>query len=244
MEVLGVDIGGSGIKAAPVNTETGDLTGERFRLPTPQPPLPEPMVETTAEVIRHFNWTGPVGVGFPAVVKHGVVKTASNIDNSWIGLNAQELIGKASGCDVSVGNDADVASLAEVKFGAGRDVKGFAIVITLGTGIGTGIVIDGKLIPNSELGHIHLANGLTAEQFAAESAKKRENLKSKEWGDRLNMYLKELEFLFSPDLFILGGGGCKKFDKFSGQLTLETKVVPAELKNLAGIIGAALLVEQ
>ena len=187
MEVLGVDIGGSGIKAAPVNTETGDLTGERFRLPTPQPPLPEPMVETTAEVIRHFNWTGPVGVGFPAVVKHGVVKTASNIDNSWIGLNAQELIGKASGCDVSVGNDADVASLAEVKFGAGRDVKGFAIVITLGTGIGTGIVIDGKLIPNSELGHIHLANGLTAEQFAAESAKKRENLKSQESGDRLTM---------------------------------------------------------
>jgi polyphosphate glucokinase len=244
MEVLGLDIGGSGIKAAPVNTETGIVTAERFRLPTPQPATPEAMVATAAEVIRQFNWKGPVGVGFPAVVKRGVVMTASNIDKSWIGQDAQDLIGRATGCPVVVGNDADVASLAEVRFGAGRGLDGLLIVITIGTGIGTGIVFKGKLIPNTELGHMHLANGLTAEQYAAEPAKKRDGLKSKEWGARLNMYLKDLEFLFSPDLFILGGGGSKKFEKFEESFTLKTKVVPAELRNMAGIIGAALMVEQ
>lgn len=244
MESLGLDIGGSGIKAAPVDTETGELTGERFRLKTPQPPTPEDMVETAAKVIQHFDWKGPVGCGFPAVVSHGIVRTANNIDESWIGKNAAEMISKASGCPVVVGNDADVAALAEIQFGAGKGVQGLLMVITLGTGIGSGMVYNGKLIPNSELGMMRLENGMISEEFASEAAKKKDGIKSAEWGERLDLFLKTVESLFYPDLIILGGGGSKKYEKFENKLTLDTEVLPAKLRNLAGIIGAALLVEQ
>ena len=154
--VLGIDIGGSGIKGAPVNTETGGLTvPERFRLATPLPATPKAIAETVAEVAKNFNWTGPIGAGFPAAIQHGIVRTASNIDNSWIGENAEELIGKAAGIDpsqVRVLNDADVAGLAEIRFGAGKGVKGLVLMITLGTGIGTALFVDGVLVPNTELG--------------------------------------------------------------------------------------------
>lgn len=244
MEILGLDIGGTGIKAAVVDTATGQITQERFRLKTPQPPTPEAMVATAAEVIDHFKWTGLVGCGFPAVVKRGIVYTANNIDSSWIGKNAETMLSEASGCPVRVGNDADVAALAEIKFGAGHGIDGLLVVITLGTGVGSGMAINGKLIPNTEFGQIYMANGLIAEKFVAESAKKRDGIKSEEWGVRVNDFLLELERLFLPDLIILGGGGSKKFEKMEKAFQLETRVVPAEMRNLAGIIGAALLAEQ
>lgn len=244
MEVLGLDIGATGIKGAVVETSTGELLAERFRLETPQPATPAAMVETATRVIRHFDWKGPVGVGFPAIVKNGVAHSASNIDKSWIGANVQGLLAESCDCPVLVANDADVAALAENKFGAGRGIDGLIIMLTLGTGIGSTLLNRGKFWPNTELGHVVLPRGITIEAFAAESVKKREGLKSKEWGVRLDECLRYLDFLFSPDLFILGGGGAKKFDKFAKSFTLGTMVVPAEQGNLAGIIGAALLVEQ
>lgn len=242
-EILGLDIGGSGIKAAPVDTDTGELTGERFRLPTPQPPAPENVIQTVGAVVEHFRWQGPIGAGFPGVVKHGVVYTANNLHPAWIGRNAETDFNDVTGCPVAVGNDADAAALAEIKFGAGRNVSGLLVVITLGTGIGSGMAINGRLVPNSEFGQLYMASGVMAEPYASESAKKRDDINSREWGQRINEYLKEVERLVYPDLIILGGGGSKKFEKFQQELTLETPVLPAELRNLAGIVGAALLFE-
>lgn len=240
MEALGIDIGGSAIKGAIVNLETGKFVGERFRIETSQPSPIEETVSTVQKIVEHFNWKGNIGCGFPAVVRNGVVQTAANIDKAFIGVNANELFTKATGCKTTVLNDADVAGYAELKFGSVKDFKGFAIFLTIGTGIGSALFNKGTLIPNSELGHIFMKHGLKGEKFAADSARKREKLDWKAWGKRFNDYLIYLEKLFYPELIIVGGGTSKRFEKFESELTLKTLVVPASLQNDAGIIGAAM----
>lgn len=239
--VLGLDIGGTGIKAAPVDLATGEFAGERYRLKTPQPATPAAVVETAAKVIRHFEWKGPVGCGFPAVIRDGNVGSAVNIDPTWIDQHAVKLLEQATGLPVAMANDADVAAMAEVRFGAAAGKSGTVIVATLGTGIGTGILIDGKLFPNTELGTLYLPDGKMGEKYASERARKEGDLSWKEWGKRLSVYFRELERLTTPDLFVLGGGGAKKFDKFAEYLDIRTPFIPATLGNHAGIVGAALL---
>lgn len=239
-EVLGIDIGGTGIKGAPVNVRTGQLLAERFRLETPQPATPEAVVATAAEVARHFEWTGPIGVGFPAVCKDGTIHTASNIDKSWIGMNAATMIAEATGSPkVVVANDADVAGLAELKFGAGRGKRGVILMITIGTGLGTALFVGGKLVPNLEMGHIEI-KGVDAESWASDAAREREDLKWEKWAKRIDKYLHKMEDLLWPDLIVVGGGVSKRSEKFLPELTLRTPIVPATLLNEAGIVGAAL----
>lgn len=244
MESLGIDIGGSAIKGTIVNTETGKFVSERFRLETSQPAPVEEVVDTVKKLVDHFNWKGEIGCGFPAVVLNGVVKTAANIDKAFIGVNANDLFSKATGCKVNVVNDADAAGFAELNFGAVKNFRGFAIFLTVGTGIGSALFNKGKLIANSELGHIYLKNGLKGEKFTADAVRKKENLEWRDWGMRFNDYLMYLEKLFYPELFIIGGGTSKKFDKFQSVLTLSTPIVPAKLLNDAGIIGAAMFAPQ
>ncbi len=237
---LGIDVGGSGIKGAIVDLKKGELITERFRVPTPKPSLPSALGEAFNEVVEHFQWNDVIGCGFPAIIKDGISYSASNIHKKWMGANVSKILGKASGCKVLVSNDADVAGLAEVHYGAGRNATGTILMITIGSGLGSGLFINGELVPNSELGHVYLKDmDIIAERYAADSARKNEGLSWEEWGLRFDKYLRHIEFLFSPDLFILGGGGSKKFDQFSHVLTCKTETVPAELKNHAGIIGAA-----
>lgn len=239
MEVLGVDIGGTGIKAAVVDTNTGVLLTERIRLETPNPATPANMIETVGELINKIGWSGPIGCGFPAVVRHDVVMTASNIDKSWIGLNAAEHISKITGDKVHVVNDVDAAGIAEMQFGAGKNQFGTAIMVAAGTGIGTSLFINQLLVPNTELGFV-MVNGMPAEHYAANSVKEAEGLSFKMWAKRFNEYLQRLEFLFWPDLIILGGGVSKKFEKYEKHFDINTPLVPAQTRNHAGIIGAAL----
>ncbi len=243
MEILGIDIGGSGIKGALVNTETGEMLTERHRIETPQPATPQAIGETIKKIAEHFKYSGKIGCGFPAVMQQGVIKTASNIDKSCIDVNANELFSQICGCDVEVYNDADVAGYAELKFGKSKDFKGMAVFLTIGTGIGSALFYNGVMMPNTELGHIYMKNGKKGELYTSDAVRKQKELNWKEWGDRFNKYLQYIEFLFNPELFIIGGGASKKFDKFSSQLNLKTPVEPAQLLNQAGIIGAALLVE-
>ncbi len=238
MQVLGIDIGGSGIKGAPVDTQTGALLAPRLRLPTPTPAKPKDVAEIVGKVAEHFQWKGPIGCGFPAVVRHGQVFTAANVHKKWIGTNAEALFSQATGCPTRVLNDADVAGLAEMAFGAGRDRMGVVLMVTIGTGLGTAVFIDGKLLPNTELGHIEIDGG-DAEWRAADSARVRENLSWKKWGKRFNVYLQRIEALIWPDLIILGGGAVKKFDKFASRLKVQADILPAQLLNEAGIVGAA-----
>jgi len=229
--VLGIDVGGSGIKGAPVDVRSGVLLEERYRIPTPENGKPQDVAETIAQLVRHFGWNGEIGCGFPAAVRDGVALTASNIHKSWIGEYVPRLISEKTSCDVTVINDADCAGLAEMRFGAGRNKKGTVIVITVGTGLGTAIFHNGHLLPNTELGHIEIG-GKNAEQFACDGTRKSKNLNWKEWALRFNEYLLTLDRLFWPALFIIGGGVSKKHEKFFQYL--------AELRNDAGIIGAAL----
>ncbi len=242
MTLLGIDIGGTGIKGAPVDTETGKLLAERFRIPTPHPALPNAVADVVSEIARHFDYSGPTGITFPAVIKQGVVYTAANVDPSWITTNAGELFSKHVGGPVAVVNDADAAGIAEMRFGAGRDRKGVVIMLTLGTGIGSAIFLDGKLMPNTEFGHLKI-RGKDAEKRASEKVREDKNLSWKQWSKRLLEVLEEMEKLFSPDLFIIGGGASKKADKFLQYLSTKTEViiVPAQMQNDAGIIGAAYL---
>ncbi len=238
--ILGIDIGGSGIKGALVNTNTGVLVSERHRIPTPQPAKPKDVAKVLDQLIDYFDWKGKtVGCGFPAIVRKGVVFSASNIHSDWIGTNAKKLFSKKSKCKVSILNDADAAGLAEVKFGAGSHNRGTILLITVGTGLGSALVHNNKIIQNTEFGHLYF-KGMIAERYASDATRKKENLTWQEWGKRFNEYLLHLERLLNPDLFIIGGGASKRFDKFSNELTLQTKVVPANLLNNAGIIGAAL----
>ncbi len=239
MEILGIDVGGSGIKGAIVDTQKGELITERHRIVTPQPATPEAVIDVIVQIVKHFDWHGPIGCGFPAAVVDEVVKTASNIDNTWIGVNASAQIEEATGCPTHLVNDVDAAAFAELNFGAGSGVNGTVFMAAFGTGIGTAIFRNGQLIPNTELGHIIL-NEVNAESYAANSARERENLSWEVWGKRVNEYLQRIEELFYPDLIIIGGGVSKNFDEFKEYLELEAKVVPAASRNHAGIIGAAL----
>ena len=237
---FGIDIGGSGMKAAPVDLATGTLTAERHKILTPRPATPEAMAPVVAELVRHFDWSGPIGVTFPGVVRHGVVHSAANVDKAWLDTDADELFTKEVGTDVHVVNDADAAGLAEVRYGAGRDRRGVVLVLTFGTGIGSGLFVDGVLVPNTELGHIEV-DGHDAESRAAASVREREDLSWKDWAKRVQRYLEAVVKLFSPELIIVGGGASRKADKWVPHLDVGTEIVPAALENEAGIVGAALL---
>jgi polyphosphate glucokinase len=239
MQVLGIDIGGSGIKGAPVDIEKGEMLTERYRIPTPQPAKPKAVAQTVAEIARFYEWDGPIGCGFPAVVQHGVTRTAANVSNKWIGTDAATLFSETTGCAVKVINDADAAGLAEMAFGAGQGRMGVVLVVTIGTGLGTSLFTDGVLLPNTELGHIEI-DCEDAELMASDAARTRDDLSWKKWGKNLNIYLTSLEALVWPDLIILGGGVSKKHKKFTPHLTVQAEVVIAESFNEAGIIGAAL----
>jgi polyphosphate glucokinase len=238
-EVLGIDIGGSGIKGAIVETRKGVMLTERFRIPTPNPATPEAVAKVIKEISDHFKWKGPVGAGYPGVVQNGIVRTAANVDKSWINKDINRLFSNITGCPVHVVNDADAAGFAEMKFGAGKGFKGVATLITVGTGLGTVMFAGGKLVPNLELGHL-LLRGDDAERFASDAARKNDNLSWEEWAGRFNEYLQRLEDLTWPDLIIIGGGISKKDSLFFEYLKTRAKIVPALLLNEAGIIGAAL----
>lgn len=237
--VMGVDIGGTGIKGAPVDIDKGELAGERFRILTPHPATPKAVADVVGEVVEHFTWNGPVGATFPAVVKDGVTLSAANVDKEWIGANADELFTQRLNMPVTVLNDADAAGLAEMRFGAGRGRPGVVLMITLGTGIGCGMFLDGKLVPNTELGHIEI-DGKDAEGMAADSVRVRKELSWKKYATRVEQYLRKLDALLWPDLIIIGGGASKKAEKFLPLIDIRPEVVPAKLQNEAGIVGAAL----
>jgi len=237
---FGVDIGGSGIKGAPVDLRKGKLAEERFRVPTPQPATPEAVAAVVREVLDHFDWQGAFGCTFPAVVQHGMVRTAANVDAAWIGTDAHKLLAKVTGRRPLVVNDADAAGLAEVHFGAAKDRDGVVLVSTLGTGIGSALVVDGRLVPNTELGHLEI-DGHDAESRAADSARERENLSWADWAARLTRYFQHLENLFWPDLIVVGGGVSKKAENWLSLVDVRSEIVPAKLLNDAGIVGAAVL---
>ena len=239
MNVFGLDIGGSGIKGAPVDMATGTLLSDRKRIPTPQPATPDAMLLTAAEVVKQFGWQGPIGCGFPAVVKAGVVCTAANIDPSWIGFDLRQGLQQALDLPVEVLNDADAAGMAEMRYGAGRGVDGVVLMVTLGTGIGTALFVKGQLVPNTELGHI-MIRGKDAEHRAAARVREEKGLSWKQYAQRVDEYLDEMQRLFWPDLIIIGGGVSKDAEKFFPRLTSQVKIVPAQMLNNAGIAGAAL----
>ena len=240
---IGIDIGGTGIKGGVVDLETGELISDRVKLPTPKGGEPDEVVEVTREVLDTLTGgdpKDPVGVCFPAIVKGGRTLSAANVSKKWIGLEAEKIFEKALGRDIHFVNDADAAGYAETTFGAAKGVDGLVLLTTLGTGIGSALIYNGVLVPNAELGHLEI-DGHDAESKAAYSAKEREDLDWKHWAKRLNRYYGRLEFLFSPDLFVIGGGVSKNWDEFSGFLDFTTKAVPAEFRNNAGILGAAAL---
>lgn len=239
MQVLGIDVGGSGIKGAPVDIKAGKLLAERIRIKTPKSAEPQPVAEVVDKIAKSFGWQGPIGIGFPAPIKSGVAMMAANISPKWVGMNADDLFSKVTGCACTLVNDADAAGLAEMAFGAGRGQPGTVILLTLGTGIGSAIFHRGNLLPNTEFGHLDM-KGRDAEHRASDAARQREDLSWKKYAKRLNRYLLEMEKLFWPDLFIVGGGISKQSESFLPLLTIETPIIPAELLNDAGIVGAAL----
>ncbi|MEU6945798.1 polyphosphate--glucose phosphotransferase [Streptomyces sp. NPDC046316] len=242
MNVFGVDIGGSGIKGAPVDLERGELVEPRHKVLTPHPATPDDVAGCVVEVVETFGWTGPVGLTFPGVVTGSTIRTAANVDKNWIGVDAGKLVSdRLGGLPVTVLNDADAAGVAEMTFGAGRGRKGTVILLTLGTGIGSALFVDGRLVPNTELGHLEL-KGHDAEKRASTKAKEDEELSWEHWATRrVQKYLAHVEMLFSPELFIIGGGVSRKADKFLPLIEgIRAEIVPAELQNNAGIVGAAM----
>jgi polyphosphate glucokinase len=238
--VLGVDIGGTGIKAAPVDLDTGTLLSERVKLDTPHPSEPEAVAGVVSELVTRFSWTGPAGITFPGVVADGIIRTAANVDKSWVGTDAVKLFETATGLTVTVINDADAAGLAEMRFGAGVGQQGTVLMLTLGTGIGSALFIDGILVPNTEFGHVEI-RGKEAEKRAAEIVREEHALSWGKWAGRVDEYLEHMEMLLSPKLIIIGGGISRKSDKFLPLLTgLRAEVVAATLHNDAGIVGAAM----
>jgi polyphosphate glucokinase len=239
-DVLGIDIGGTGIKAAPVDLSAGKLAAERVKIDTPHPAVPDAVAEVVRQQVAGFSWTGPVGITFPGVVINSVIRTAANVDKSWIDVDARELFGRVTGQPVTVINDADAAGLAEMKFGAGVGQKGTVLMLTLGTGIGSALFIDGILVPNTEFGHIEI-RGKDAEKRASELVREMHDLSWGKWAGRVDEYLEHMEQLLSPQLIIIGGGISRKSEKFLPLLTgLRAKVVPAAMLNDAGIVGAAM----
>ena len=237
---FGVDVGGSGIKGAPVDLETGKMSAERLRIPTPKPATPEAVAEVIGQIVSSYDLPdkAPVGVAFPAPIDHGVVRFIANLDQSFTGVNLVELVSEATGHQVSVVNDADAAGFAEQRYGAAAGIAGTILVVTLGTGIGSALIVDGVLVPNTELGHLEIA-GYDAEYQAADSARERENLTFPQWAERLQKYFETVEMLLSPDLIVVGGGVSKKYDEFLPLLELRAPIIPAKLFNSAGIVGAA-----
>jgi polyphosphate glucokinase len=240
MEVLGIDIGGTGIKAAPVDVVTGQLLGARNKIATPQPATPEAVTDVVRELAASFGWTGPAGATFPGVIIKGVVRTAANVDKSWVGTDAATLFGKAIGSEVAVLNDADAAGIAEMTFGAGKGERGTVLMLTFGTGIGSALFIAGQLVPNTEFGHIEI-RGRDAEKRASEHAKELHSLSWSKWAERVDEYLQHMEALLSPDLIVVGGGISRESEKWVPQLDgVRARIVAASLHNDAGIVGAAM----
>jgi len=242
MHALGIDIGGTGIKGAPVDVAAGKLLADRKKIPTPRPAVPDAVAEVVAELVKSFDWSGPIGITFPGVVADGVTRTAANLDPAWAGMDARALFAKAAGSPVHVLNDADAAGVAEMTFGAGVGEHGTVLMLTFGTGIGSALFIDGRLVPNTEFGHVEI-KGKDAEKRASEHAKELHDLSWGKWAGRVDDYLQHMEALLSPDLFIIGGGISKESDKFVPLLTgIQSRIVPASLQNDAGIVGAAMAV--
>jgi polyphosphate glucokinase len=241
-KAVGIDIGGTGIKGALVDTATGTLLSDRIKLDTPKGGEPEDIVKTVVEIIDQLKLAKsvPVGVCFPAIVIDGKTMSAANVSKKWIDFDAEKLFEKALGRDIRFVNDADAAGVGEVRYGAAKDVPGLVLMTTLGTGIGSALIYNGVLVPNAELGHLEI-DGKDAEQRASYSAKERGDLGWADWAKRLQKYYSTLEFLFSPDLFVVGGGVSKSYEEFLPLLKLRTKIVPATLRNNAGILGAASL---
>lgn len=243
-EAFGIDIGGTGLKGAPVDLDTGKLLAERLKIDTPHPSTPEAVADVVSQIVKHFGWTGPVGATFPAVVKAGVVQTAANVDQAWIGTDAATLFSKSlGGVEVTVVNDADAAGLAEAKWGAAKAHRGVALLLTLGTGIGSALILDGTLVPNTELGHLTI-RGKDAEDRASALVRENKELSWKKWAKALDEVLSEYEKILWPDLIVLGGGVSREPEKFIPLLKLRTKVVAAVLQNDAGLVGAALYDEE
>jgi polyphosphate glucokinase len=239
LKILGIDIGGSGIKGAPVNVDRGAELAERFRVPTPNPARPKAVAAVVAEVARHFDWHGPIGCTFPGVVQAGIVRTGVHMHKSWLGRDGRRLLEERTGCPVLLLNDADAAGVAEMTHGAGKGVQGVVILVTLGTGIGSALFWEGRLVPNTELGHIEV-NGKDAEYRASDHARVVKRMSWKRWARHLDDYLGRLNQMFTPDLIIIGGGVSKDYQKFLPLLHTRATIVPAKLRNEAGIIGAAL----
>ena len=243
--VLGIDIGGSGIKGAIVNVKAGEMITNKHRIPTPEASTPEAVIDIIRQIAKEFDWKGNIGVGFPGVIQHGVVKTAANVDDSWIDVNLEKMLKKCTGSNCVVVNDADAAGMAEMKYGAGQKKKGVVIMLTIGTGIGCALFTQGKLVPNCEWGHICLPGGIDdAEKWASDAARKKFDLSWEEWMQRLTTYINYVEDLFWPDLIIIGGGFAQKIEKKGVKFETRTKIVPAQLLNEAGIIGAAVAVKK
>ncbi len=242
---FGIDIGGSGIKGAPVDLKKGRFAVDRHRIPTPQPSVPAAVVEVIAQIVEHFGPEPgtPIGITFPGVVQHGVIHTASNMDDSWIGIDLAALCAEATGYPVSVLNDADAAGYAEFRFGAARGRDGVTLLTTLGTGIGSALIVDGTLVPNTEFGHVTI-NGAIAEEHAAESSRERHQLTDAQWIAHLQRFYDEMEKLLWPDLIIVGGGVSKEHEFFLPHLKLRAPIIPAQLFNDAGIVGAAAYARQ
>ena len=240
MELLGIDIGGSGIKGALVNAETGEMLTERFRIPTPPDRKPDDMAQVIKQIVDHFDYKGPVGCGFPTIVKKGLCISPGNLHESWVGVNIDELFTEVTGQEFTVLNDADAAGYASMNYGGGRGKDGLVVMITVGTGLGSGAFYNGQLLPNFELGQIPYKKYDKIEQWAASSAKEREDLSYEKWAKRFNKFLKYVEILVAPDLIIVGGGISKKWAQYGHLIDIETDVVKAELMNHAGIIGAAI----
>ncbi len=239
MEILGIDIGGSGIKGAIVNIKTGELVSERHRIKTPVPATPQMVADTIKELVDFFNWKGSVGCGFPTIIVNGTCMGYGNLHTDWVGINAEDLFNKITNLNFKIINDADAAGLAEMNFGAGRNKKGLVLTITVGTGIGSGAFYNGQLIPNFELGQLLYKNDLI-EKYASDAARKREDLSYKKWAKRFNYFLNYVKTVIAPDLIILGGGVSKKYEKFDTYLNTTIPIVTAQAQNNAGIIGAAL----
>lgn len=240
---FGIDIGGSGIKGARVDLDTGEFDGDRIKILTPKKPTPDNVVPIIGQIIEQAGWSGPFGCTFPGVVRHGVLYSAANLGKTWLGVNLESVLHEASGHEVVVLNDADAAGLAEMRFGAARGRDGVVILTTLGTGIGTALFMDGVLVPNTELGHVQMY-GKSAEKYAASSVKDKKRLSYPEWAERLQEYYSYLEFLMSPDVIIVGGGISRKSEKFLPLITTEAELIPAKLRNTAGIVGAAVVAEE
>ncbi len=240
MHALGIDIGGTGMKAAPVDLDTGTFLADRVKIATPRPAVPDTVAEVVQKLVETFSWSGPIGITFPGVVRNGVTRTAANLHKTWIGLDARALLAKAAGQDVRLLNDADAAGVAEMTFGAGKGEPGTVFMVTFGTGIGSALFVDGALVPNTEFGHLEI-RGKDAEERASERAKTAHEMNWKQWAKNVNEYLEHIEALVYPQLIIVGGGISRQSEKFLPLLTgLHARVVPAAMLNDAGITGAAM----